>query len=77
MSEEWSFDGLCRLAAAVYVGLDEAEKREWRAMGKRLMDRIRGIDEPESRRKASRIGYMAPLIEDGRGGRRMPKRGAQ
>lgn len=73
MADEWSYEGLCRLAVAVYVGLDEAEKAEWRKVGERMLMRIEQA-EARSRRAARRMGYMEAILVDGRRGRRWSRR---
>lgn len=70
--EEWSYEGLCRLARAVVALVDDPrELAEWEQVGRKIaarLDRTR-TETPSRAKQAKRPGYMTDSLEfvvDGR-----------
>lgn len=81
--EEWSYEGLCRLARAVVAGVkDPRELAEWEQVGRKIaarLDRTR-TETPSHAKQAKRPGYMTDPVEfmvDGRVLRRWKRQQAK
>ena len=81
--EEWSYEGLCRLARAVVAGVkDPRELAEWERVGRKIAARLdRSAPEtPSHAKQAKRPCYMTDPLEfvvDGRVLRRWKRQQAK
>ena len=83
--EEWSYEGLCRLARAVVAGVkDPRELAEWERVGRKIAARLDRTpietETPSRAKRARRPGYMTDPLEfvvDGRVLRRWKRQQAK